>query len=286
MILQKVSGYVDLIFSIPIRFSHRAALDRLRGLKHTKRALTALVIGNGPTAKELDFEQVKEMNSKSDFDIFLINYSILDYRLNSLKRFYLVLSDEQMMPMVHSDRNEELWRVIRESSGVTLITPTTWHKKFQELSCTNNDCLHFDDTALVGITKNISPMRPYGYTPLTAYKALSVAGFLGYNQILIIGIDNSMFRSISVDDTNSLVETENHSIGNYKYSRKYTRELMLDSRYGISDYFYQLSLTYSSLKRYFKELPITNLGLQSEVDAFPKVGENSPWRFLVKNDQI
>ena len=188
MVLQKVSGYVDLIFSIPIRFSHRRALDGLQELKHTKRTFTALVIGNGPTAKELNFEQVKAMNSKSDFDIFLINYSILDYRLNSLKRFYLVLSDEQMMPIVQSDRNEEFWRVISQSSGVTLITPTTWHNKFQELSCTNNECLHFDDTALVGITRNISPMRPYGYTPLTAYKALSIAGFLGYGQILIIGM--------------------------------------------------------------------------------------------------
>jgi hypothetical protein len=126
--------------------------------------------------------------------------------------------------------------------------------------------LYFDDSGLEGWTKNISPLRPRGYLALTAYKALAFASFLGFNRIYIIGIDNTMFRSIAVDDKNRLIQYPNHFFS----QGAVTTDISGMYPNGMSDYFRDMSLCFSSLTKYFSHLPVVNLDEDSLVDCFPK----------------
>jgi hypothetical protein len=139
------------------------------------------------------------------------------------------------------------------------------------------DCLHFADLPLPGWTRSTSPLLPYGYAPLTAYKALAVAIYLQYNEILIAGIDNSMFRNLTVSPQNEIFEHPNHSVAAYNSSQNLT-DLYPN---GIEDYFYSLSLVFGTLRTCFGKERILNLGHNSEVDCFPKIDKNSKWIALV-----
>jgi len=131
--------------------------------------------------------------------------------------------------------------------------------------------LYFDDNGLEGWTKNISPIRPRGYLALTAYKALAFASYLGFNRIYIIGIDNSMFRSIAVDEKNRLVQYPNH----FFEQGAVTSDISDLYPKGMSDYFRDMSLCFSSLSKYFSHLPIVNLDENSLVDCFIKESSSS-----------
>jgi hypothetical protein len=119
---------------------------------------------------------------------------------------------------------------------------------------------------LEGWTRNISPLRARGYLALTVYKAIAISIFLGFRETKIIGVDNSMFQTISVDADNRLIQQPNH------FFTKGGKTSDLTDFYpkGISDYFYDVSLCFYFLRRCFVGQPVSNLDPHSLVDVFPK----------------
>lgn len=277
LVFQKIGVLLNFLFSLPEMFLYRSALTGLRKIRESKSDRTALLIANGPSSANLNFKRIKDEIQSGNLEIYLINFSILDEDFLELNPNYVVLSDEATKPDVESLRNKELWDLLSSLKSTQVITPMLWHGKFKQLSCENFSCLHFVDVSLIGWTDNCSPMYPYGYVPLTAYKALSVASYMGYSEILISGYDNSMFRSISVDSKNRIIEGPNHSSETYRDSHDLTK--LFEN--GIADYFYGLSLSFLSLRKAFGNFKITNLGIDSEVDCFPKISSSSKWSFLV-----
>lgn len=277
--LQKIGVLINFLFALPEIFLYKSALTGLRRVKGSKSDRAALLIANGPSSANLNLNNIKSEIQSGNIDLYLINFSILDEAYLQLNPNYIVLSDEATRPDVETQRNRQLWDLISGLKSTQVITPMLWHGKFNQLSCADSSCLHFVDVCLIGWTDNCSPMFPYGYVPLTAYKALSVANYMNYSEILLSGYDNSMFRSISVDSKNRLIEGPNHSSENYKDSNDLTK--LFEN--GISDYFYGLSLSFLSLKKSFGHLQIINLGVNSEVDCFPKVFSSSKWSHLIND---
>jgi hypothetical protein len=102
---------------------------------------------------------------------------------------------------------------------------------------------------------------------MTSYKALAIAAFFKYHSIYLIGFDNNLFRSISTDEENRIIQGGNHAgKSNYQDVRN------VSSFYpsGIGDYFYDVSYLFLRLRRCFSNLPIINLDKYSLVDAFSK----------------
>ena len=192
---------------------------------------------------------------------------------------FLVLSDPASHPSSQDARTVELWKNIRMIPNLRLITPVSWHLKMEDKFCDSGNCFHFSDLSLETIRNSTSPLKARGYPSLTAYKALAFADYLGFDQIFIIGIDNSMFRTLKVDSMNSLVQNSNHFTENYGPPTDVT-EIYPN---GIADYFSELSEMFLSLKRSFTNMQVINLGYDSEVDAFPKVQKGETGSNYVKN---
>ena len=242
------------------------ALRSTRQAKGSHTSQEALVIGNGPSAATLDWEAVNA-EQKNGLQVFTINYFLLSEANGVFTPDYVVLSDPITKPNVVSNlRTQELWQKIREIPGSKLVVPISWFPLMQSDLELSHRTMYFDDSGLEGWTKNIAPTRARGYLPLTAYKALAFAGYLGFNRINIIGIDNSMFRTISVDIENKLIQYPNHF---FEKGAVFT-DLSYFYPTGINDYFRDVSLCFSSLTTYFTGLPIVNLDGESLVDCFPK----------------
>jgi len=248
----------------------RKALRRTREVRQTRAGREALVIGNGPSAAKLDWEIVVA-EQKKGLEVFAINYFPLSEASEICTPNYMVLSDPITKPnVVANSRTHELWEKLRQIPGTTLVVPVSWFPLIQTDSELFMRTMYFDDSGLEGWTKNISPTRARGYLPLTAYKALAFANYLGFQQINMIGIDNSMFRTVAVDIENRLIQYPNH------FFVKGAATTDVSSAYptGINDYFRDMSLCFGSLASHFVSLPIVNLDGESLVDCFPKDGSS------------
>ena len=109
-------------------------------------------------------------------------------------------------------------------------------------------------------------MKPRGYLSLTAYKALAVSIYLGYKEIFILGIDNTMYQTVDVDQDNLI-----HLDGNHFYEDLSKESSGTFYPSGMADLFYDYSLCFLDLRRCFgKQSNVTHLDPYSKVDAFRK----------------
>ena len=247
-------------------FYRRSALSGTRQAKRMHNGQEALVIGNGPSATKLNWDVVVA-EQKKGLQVFVINYFLLSEASDICTPNYIVLSDPITKPSVDTNtRTQELWTKVRQTLGATLVVPVSWFPLMRDDLELSNRTLYFDDSGLEGWTKNISPTKARGYLPLTAYKALAFAGYLNFGRINIIGIDNSMFRTVAVDIENRLIQYPNH----FFEKGAVTTDMSGAYPTGINDYFRDMSLCFGSLASYFVDLPIVNLDGESLVDCFPK----------------
>lgn len=154
--------------------------------------------------------------------------------------------------------------------------PTTW-SAIPELLEFSGVITFYNDLSLEGWTKNINPTRARAYSSLTAYKALALATYFDYQDILILGFDNSMYQTLEVDEKNNLIQGSNHADG---ASSKAVTLLNSEYRNGISDYFYDVSKGFRDLNVFFPKVKIQNLDSASKIDAFRKI-ERHP---LIKSE--
>ena len=244
----------------------RRALKPLRVLGKLGQSNDALVIGNGPSAQSLDWSAVVNAQ-RNGMAVFAINYFPLSQEFKLIQPNYLVLSDPIMKPNTNNDsRTEELWNVVANTSSMNLIVPLSWYRILKAQNRLTNKTYYFDDSGLEGWTRNISPLKARGYLALTAYKALAVSIFLGFKETKIIGVDNSMFQTIYVDQSNRLTQQPNHFFS----QGGETSDMTAFYPKGISDYFYDVSLCFYFLRRCFAGQSVLNLDPNSLVDAFPK----------------
>lgn len=257
-----IEWLVKYLLSLPYRRKALAGIRKTRGVKGQQ---VALVVGNGPSVRKIDWEKIAEMK-KDGLELFVVNYFLLSDTYEICRPNYLVLSDPKTKPDYPDPRNLELWTKIRSDTSLKLLVPLSWYRSIQLDKLIAERAMFFDDGGLEGWTKNISPTKARGYIALTAYKALAISIYLGYKRTYIIGIDNSMFRNIAVDAQNSLIENPNHFFSQGGIVRNVSDQYPN----GISDYFNDMALCFFSLRHCFSKRGIINLDPESLVDCFEK----------------
>lgn len=251
------------IFSI---FEVKRAKNHNR--KFTKIAFseTALVLGNGPSIMNLNHLSVKEAQAQGKLDVFTVN-RFLQSKIYSegLTPDFLTLTD----PMNHPDSEfePEVWEELMKNFHVKLIAPMHWYsaimQKFPEILPRT---IFIKDSSLEGFTKNINPNRSRGYFQFTLFKALAFAVSKNYKKIYVLGMDNSFFQTLEIDQHNKIIQKSNHAIGTEQLDQDMTQFFIG----GVADYFYFISILFKNLREVFSNYPIENLDLSSYVDAFTK----------------
>lgn len=254
-------------FFISVSYRRRA-LGPTRKAQGSKNQKIALVVGNGPSVEKLNWEQIA-LKKKLGLELFVVNYFPLSPNYVICQPDYLVLSDPKTKPEFPDPRNAMLWKKIRSDDFLRIIVPISWYPTMRLDETIAGRIFYFDDSGLEGWTKNISPTRARGYIALTAYKALAMSIYFGYKRSYVIGIDNSMFKNIVVNEQNELIENPNHFFSQGGIVRN------VGAQYpnGIADYFNDMALCFYSLRQCFVDKGIINLDMESLVDCFEKQSE-------------
>jgi hypothetical protein len=265
LLLIKIRILAEFIvkFFLDLRLD-RKLLRRTKQLMGSEPFRDALLVANGPSALNLSFQTVRRQQESGELSLIFVN-DFVDYsNMYSLIPNYLVLSDPLHKPNSNMGNNSKLWKLIFEHRQITLIIPTDWHRDIP--IGLPNQIIYFNDKSLQGWSNNISPTRPRGYISMTSYKALAMAIHLGFSKIFLIGLDNTMYLGIEVDEQNHLTEFRNHHTSNEEipsvYTKKYPR--------GVGDYFYDTSNLFLDL-RLFSKPHIYNLNQKGLVDVFTKI---------------
>jgi hypothetical protein len=269
----KVRVLAELVVRKGLERNRHGALRETHTLRNSRKNRSGLVIANAPSVKRLNFAEVKGQMAKDKLDVFTVNYFPLSPACDLGDfPYFLVLSDPGTRPDSLNEKTKSLWRHIEKHSNIRVIIPSAW-SELAELNGLTERLWFFDDTSLEGWSKNISPQKPRGYSSLTAFKALAFALHLGYEELFVIGLDNTMYQTLTVNEDNRIGQLENHAKGSSS-----ERIHFMDGEWssGVTDYFYDVSKTFSELKRVFGKFNIKNLNRDSIVDAFPKVDPDHP----------
>ena len=246
---------------------HKLLLRQTRSLKATLGNRSALVLGNGPSIAKLDLVAVSSQQGV-DLDVFVVNWFPLSELAKSVTPNFIVLSDPAMAPSQVSDlRCNQLWDYLLLHSEIKIVVPSSWSKYLDKESTWSSRTIYFNDLGMEGLSKNIDPTKPRGYLSLTVYKALAMASYLGYRDISILGVDNTMFQGLSVTQENELM------IGDKHFYAKQRPDQNMSNFYpnGVADFFYDISLCFLHLRRCFGHLEnVYNLDGDSLVDCFVK----------------
>jgi hypothetical protein len=248
----------------------RLAHTHTRSIRGAYSDRDALIIAGGPSVSGLNIQNVLEAQRLHKLDVFAMNWYTEGDLSSTLIPNYYGLSDPLTKPSSDSIFKgvfaQSIWTKLKTWPDTKLLLPHTWRKLSNLIK--NDVGIWFDDRELPGLSHSVSPVRPRGYISITAHKVIACAVYMGYRNIFIIGLDNSLFKSIEVDSENRIIEKPGHF-----YDTEESPNISRPSLYpnGVEDFLYDHSLLCLDLKRSFTAVNIFNIDKSSLTDAFPKI---------------
>ncbi len=236
----------------------------LRRLKGSARGRNAFVFANGPSVSCLDPYKVRGMG----FDIFAINGYLWSDFSRIVAPTHYVLSDPACFYAPNSKRRTDAQVEIAkkyiqliaeiEALGATLFVPM----RFMSLLPTRK-VIGFCDVENEFSNNVMNVMKPRGYITMTAYKALAISLYMGYEKIYICGMDNDYFKELEADEENRLYYNDRHFFGEEK---KTNPGVDGDT---VGEFLYTHHFLFSHFSKFPKER-IVNLHKSSLNTYFPK----------------
>jgi len=199
----------------------RDELKKTKELKNTKRGKNCFVFANGPSMNLLDVEKI-EGYQKAGFDVICVNSYILSDMAKTVVPNYYVLSDPVSFGVLTNYSTKE--KIIIDEKILKKIGETV-PKKLDEMNIPVFIPAQYSNYNLFKnyyifndfenrFNGNIDPTKNRGYISNTAYKALALAIYLGYDTIYLCGLDLDYFKTIVVDKNNIIQNVNVHYYDN------------------------------------------------------------------------
>jgi hypothetical protein len=191
---------------------NRHEYERLVKLRNSMKGRNAFVFANGPSLTILNPKKIHT----TGYDIFAVNGYLWSDFSKTAKPSHYVLSDpicfesikKNHISTTNNDLPEKYLLLLSELSknDISLFIPMKYIKSTKP----NNKTFGFCD-----IENELSPnitdiTKPRGYLSMTAYKALAVALYLGYDKIYICGFDNDYFKHLESNKENEIFYIDKH----------------------------------------------------------------------------
>jgi hypothetical protein len=249
------------------RVKFRVHYKKLKNLNGSAVGKNAFVFANGPSLNKLDPRKIKAHG----FDIFAVNRYLLSSFGKIATPTTYILSDPIYF---NEDENIKLTtkqlKLAEEVEPVKKILNENNITTFIPMGCLSKSSLKnkigFCDIQNE-FSKNVcNILKPRGYMSMTAYKALAIALYLGYDNIYICGFDNDNFKRINVNINNNMFYKDEHfydltgSTANIEFS---------DYADSVGDILYRWHFLFSDLSK-FPSNNITVLDEESLCTFFSK----------------
>jgi hypothetical protein len=148
-----------------------------------------------------------------------------------------------------------------------LIAPHTAHQSEFFSTCNK---IYFDDRELTFFNGNIYPDAPRAYASNTFYKLLAMACYFGYEEIYIIGLENTNFKNYVGNVNNQIVDLgEETAKRNTSKVSALIEATEIEFTSGMAGRMQSYSHLFGDLGL-FEDHRIINLSEKSLVDVFEK----------------
>jgi len=243
----------------------RKHLNGTRVLKNSKKGKVALILGSGPSLNNLN------TNILSDYidDVFVINsFNQLEVATKIKPAFY-GLSDPAHFGTLSSEQTLELNAILDyvKDCKATLVLP---HTAFLAKVFSSFNRIFFDDREKTFLNRNIGPLKPRSYGSTTIYKMLAMATFMGYEEIFVLGFDNTNFLNYRGRPDNLMQDVGGATaIRKIKIKSAFIGEYEKEFTSGMAGRMQSYAHLFGDLHK-FKKFKVSNLDPYSLTDAFPK----------------
>ena len=248
----------------------RKAHHQTKKIKGAYSDKDALVIAGGPSVNRLIVENVLQDQQSGQLDVFAVNSYAEGEIASRLIPDYFGLSDPIHKPnsnvVFKGVNSQDIWAKLESWPQTKLLLPHNWLNL--KMYITNEVAVWFDDRDLPGWLRSNSPIRPRGYSSNTGLKAVACAMFMGYRNVFVIGLDNSLAKTIEVDSDNRLMEASSHFYDSESTIKEYRPHLYPR---GVQDLLYDQSLSFVDLRKCFKSKNLFNIDTESLTDVLPKI---------------
>lgn len=249
---------------------NKMLLDPLRKLKGSKKGHEALIFANGPSVAKLTAGDYLALKVSGRTDFFGLNYFVSSELCKEVGLDYYVTSD----PYFFSPRNPKIDQILDEVNIHVRKGVFVGHNSHQETIATvkkmGKNVVRFNDRNGSSVfSDNINPEHPRAYVSLTAYKALALAVYMGYDKIYLTGFDNSFFKNLFCDPDNVLYRLPEH-FDSKAYYFDGTRVPLFNKDRRMHQEMIGSSRIFSDLYK-FPGTHIFNLDPESYTDRFKKL---------------
>ena len=243
----------------------RVLIQPLKSMKNSKIGKKALVLGSGPSLGKLNLGSTE----LSKYEVFAVNSFFQSQAAEVISPAFYCLSDPNYFV---EDRTNTTFQDGPLLEYLTRKRPTLLISHFYRNSdkYQSLERLYFDDREFRWMRRSIKPTRPRAYVSLTLYKALATAIYFGYDEILILGMDNNEFAFYESNSSNEFYvnfsKYFSEGISSVVIGKKQTPEGFTSGMSGRLQFFGQI---FGDLFK-FAGFNVWNLDENSLVDAFPK----------------
>lgn len=248
-----------------LRYPSLRGLSPLRKLKDTLEETPILVVANGSSSDELDWDKVKQLQNQGKLVIMCMNSFFSTNGAQKIVPDYYVLSDPIHNLSRGTESSARVWDYLI-ANRITTFVPRGWIRQAPKLK-EEQIAIEFEDRG-VFLGQKPNPTWLRSFSSVTSQKALNLAHYLSRGIIYAAGLDHSGFLGLSLSkEGKTMIERSLHSKGGSTQPETFFIEPL--GTQGIADIFFGISQVLWSFTKYFSHMDIVNLSDRSYVDAFP-----------------
>lgn len=273
MIIERKSTLLQIVFDrlkskakvtlkrILFDLKYRKLFKNIKLQKNTKNGKKLLVIGNGISSLKLEGLNI----DRSNIEVMVVNGYHRTKLAKIVKPNYYLISDPNYFDsskVTSRIRDNNLKQYCSETCA-EIILPLQYY------SGDDLEKLAFCDIYDPYSNFNEDILKPYNHLSMSAYKALRVSLYLGYDEIGIIGLDNDYIKCYEVDANNRISYCVPHT--DYE-KRIFVDEDQYEDGFGqnIGALIYHESFLFIDLDD-FPKTKFVNLNQHGLITSFKKV---------------
>ena len=213
-IFSRIQEMLSFVRHFPSNFlyrqSNKDSLNLLKKHRNKYKSVDLLLIGNGPSSRNVTADQVTFFQKKGGH-VAVVNDFFKSELSRTITPFYYFLTDPHYWrtdqeidgELNHSlmETKSDFSQFLSRNPNMTIVQPLRQPK----ISRYHQQYLFTDCYKLQGVGNFSNPIKFWSYPNSIALTAIAVAKFLGYRNIFFSGLDFSHFLNFVVDDFNSIL---------------------------------------------------------------------------------
>jgi len=164
---------------------------------------SVLLLGNGPSARNLSESAIKWFVKQGGKVAVMNNFLTYKSDPSFEIAYYFLVDPGYWSPIMKSDKELmlNLINFVRfNQTNISIVQPAS-----STLLIESHEHYIFIDTRpAMGVTRNSSPVKPWGLTSSVALHAISTLKYLGFRQLFFAGLESNLYRNFQVTDLNEI----------------------------------------------------------------------------------